>query len=67
MRAQRDPHGGRDADGRSAADGHVADRLGDFLIGAAGDEDFFARQAALVDHDDARVGPLDGFDHEVLL
>ena len=35
--AQRDAHGGRHADGRRAADHHVADGVGDFLIGAAGD------------------------------
>src|SRR5581483_1562866 len=35
----------------------------DLLVGAAGDVGFFERQARLVDHHDAGLGPLDGFDH----
>ena len=58
-----DPHGGGDADGRGAADDHVLDGGSDFEVGAAGDEGLFERQAGLVDHDDARGGPFNGFDH----
>ena len=61
--AERDAHGRRHADGRRAANHHVADGLGHFLVGAAGDVRLFERQARLVDHDHGAIGPLDGFNH----
>ena len=62
--AERDAHGRRHADGRGAANHHVANRVGDFHIGLAGDVILFARKAGLVDHDHATGAPLDGFNHE---
>ena len=65
LNAQRHAHRRRHADRRGAADHHGLDRVGDFEISAAGDEPLLARQAGLIDHDHARVGPLDGFHHEL--
>ena len=39
-------------------------RVGDLLMAGAGHIDFLARKARLIDHDDARIGPLNGFNHE---
>ncbi len=64
-KAEGDAHGGGDADGGSAADDHGADGLGDLLVSIASDVGFHLRQAGLVDHDDARVGPLNCFYHFV--
>ena len=61
--AERDAHGGSYADGRGAADDHVADGGGYLLVSAAGDELFFERQARLIDHHGGAAGPLNGLNH----
>ena len=61
--AQRNSHGRRDADGRRASNHHGTNGVGDLMVIGTGDVDFLARKAGLIDHDDAGVGPLYGFDH----
>jgi hypothetical protein len=61
--SDRDTHGGRDTDRGRAANHHRPNRLGDFPIVAAGDEDLFTGQTCLVDHHDACVCPLNCFHH----
>ena len=43
----------------------VAHRVGDLLVVGTGDVDFLARQARLIDHYHARIGPKYGFDHRL--
>ena len=63
LHAQRQAHGGGDADGRRAADHHGLDGPGDLFRGLAGDVQLRRRQLALVDHHDGVVFPLDGRQH----
>src|SRR6266702_3469063 len=56
--AERGAHGG-DADGGSAADNHFADGFGDVAVVGVGVGDFLGGKAALVQYDDAAVGPFD--------
>jgi hypothetical protein len=65
LHAQRDSHGGRHADGRRAPDDHGSNGFGNLQMIGASDVDFFAREARLIDHDHARIGPLYGFNHRV--
>lgn len=67
LHAQRHPHRRCDADCRSAANGHVANRLSHLLVRPARDENLLSRQQALIDHHYARVCPHNGFDHETPL
>ena len=62
--AERNAHGRGHADGGRAANRHIADGFGNLRVGTAGDVRLFERQAALIDHDNACIGPFDGFDHE---
>src|SRR6266581_4813142 len=57
--AERGAHGGGDADGGSAADNHFADGFGDVAVVGVGVGDFLGGKAALVQYDDAAVGPFD--------
>jgi hypothetical protein len=50
LHAQGDSHGSCDANGGSAADHHGSDGVGNLKMVRAGDIDFFARQAGLIDH-----------------
>ena len=58
--AQRGSHGRGHADRRRASNDHVADGFGDFAVIGVGVADFFAGKEALVEHDDAAVGPFNG-------
>src|SRR5207245_72328 len=57
--AQRDPHGGRDADRRRAADHHVLDGARHLPVVAVDAIDLARRQHALVEHDHAAASPFD--------
>src|ERR1035441_9126043 len=61
--ADGDSHGGGHTDGRRAANDHVADGGGHFLVIPAGNVFFVQRQARLVDHDHALRRPFDCFYH----
>src|SRR6267154_4631042 len=58
--AQGYAHGGGYADGGGSADHHFADGGGYLAVVGVGVGDFFGGEAALVEHDYAAVGPLDG-------
>ena len=60
--AKSDTHRGGDADGGSAANDHVFDGFRDVAIVGVGVVDDFAREAALVEDDDAFGRPADWFD-----
>ena len=57
--AKSGSHGCGDADGRRAANDHVADGFGDFAVIGVGVADFLGGKEALVEHDYAAVGPFD--------
>ena len=65
LHPERDSHGGGHPDGWSATDDHGANGVGNLNMVGASNVNFFAREARLIDHDHARGGPLDGFDHMV--
>src|SRR6266487_2611434 len=65
--AERGAHGGGDADGGSAADDHFADGFGDVAVVGVGVGDFLGGKAALVEYDDAAVGPFDRLGYVHLL
>src|SRR5262249_16006864 len=52
-----DAHGCSDSDGGSPANNHFADGFGHVLVSGVGVCDFLGGKAALVEHDDAAVGP----------
>jgi len=54
------PMAAANADGGRAANDHFADGFGDFAVIGVGVGDFFGGEKALVEHDHAAVGPLDG-------
>ena len=64
LHAQRDAHGGGNANSGRSADDHVADHVCDLLVRGAGYVHFFGRQLRLIDEDDAGVGPFQGLNHE---
>ena len=61
--AERDAHGGSDTDGGCAPDDHGPDRARDLGGRPAADVDLFARQLALIDHDDRISFSRDGRQH----
>jgi len=63
-RPEGDAHRRGDADGRGAADHHVADGIGNLLMGAAAAERHLVWKQPLVDHHDAVGRPFDGRVHE---
>jgi len=50
-------HGCSNTNGGGSADDHVADHIGDLLVGGAGYVHFFGGQLRLVDEDYAGFGP----------
>ena len=58
--AKGDAHCGGDADGRGAANDHVADSGGDVSVVGISTAHNFGGQGALVNHDHAGRGPFDG-------
>ena len=62
LHAERNAHGGGDADGGRSADHHVADHVRDLLVGGAGYVDFFGGQLRLVDEDVRRGQSIRGFE-----
>ena len=62
LNAESHAHCGGDADGWSAADDHVFDRFGHVAIVGVGVIGDFAREAELVEDDDAFRRPADCFD-----
>src|SRR5262249_61646521 len=57
---ESDTHGGRNANGWSAADNHYPDGFGDFLVRFEDGILFECRQLALIDHHDAVFSPFNG-------
>ena len=61
--AQRDPHGRGHADGRRAADRHVADGRGHLVMVATAEVGLLGGQQALIDHHDRAILVSDRRDH----
>src|ERR1700682_2419842 len=56
--AEGGAHSGGYADRRRATNDHFGDGAGHFAVVRVGVMNFFAGEAALIEHDDAAVGPL---------